>query len=259
MKASVIIPTYNERQTIRQVIPVVRAGLETAGYDHEVVVVDDDSPDETWRAVQEIYHTTDDVRCHRRTDEHGLSSAVLDGMQLATGDCYAVIDADLQHPPKRLPELVDHIHAGADIAIGSRFCEGGGVEDEWPLHRRVVSYGARKLAWTAIPARARTVSDLMSGFFAVRSSVVDPVADRLDPIGYKILLEILVRCPYQRVDEVPYEFRERLAGESSFDRREMVRYLRHLYRLHRFRLFEPAPTPVETVTDGGELECDSTD
>jgi dolichol-phosphate mannosyltransferase len=223
VRFSVIIPTYNEREVIQSTVDRCLNAVESIP--SEVIVVDDDSPDETWRLVEESYQS-DDVRVVRRTDETGLGTAVLRGVDVARGDTVAVIDADLQHPPEVLPTLLREIDDGADVAIGSRYTEGGGVEN-WPLQRKIVSLGATWLA-KLVPS-TRGLSDPMSGFFAARKSVVQN-AD-LDPSGFKILLEVIAKCDYDTVAEVPYTFTERAGGESNLSLIEYVAFFEQTIRL----------------------------
>ena len=224
---SIIIPTYNERENIERVVERCRDAL--AEYRFEIVVVDDDSPDRTWQLVQDAYAGFEAVRIVRRTEESGLATAVSRGFDEATYEVCAVIDADLQHPPEKLPELVGAFETGADIVIGSRHLAGGGVEN-WSRFRRVVSRGAMAIAKLALPP-TRGVSDPMSGFFAVRREVIDGVA--LAPMGYKILLEVLMKCEYERIAEVPYVFTERERGESKLTADEYWGFLEHVYHLRR--------------------------
>lgn len=220
---SVIIPTYNERQNV---VPIVEACLDALqSYDPEVVVVDDDSPDETWKLARQTFANEDRVRVIRRTDEHGLATAVVTGFDAAENDLLAVIDADFQHPAERLPDLADAIlNTEATIAIGSRFRPGGGIEN-WSTRRRIVSRCAAELARLFVPESKET-TDPMSGFFAVDRSVIDGV--ELSPTGYKILLEILSECHVEHVVEVPYTFSDRKQGESKAGVFEYARFVNHV-------------------------------
>jgi Glycosyltransferases involved in cell wall biogenesis len=198
---SVILPTYNERETIQ---PIVSQLLESSLVG-EIVVVDDDSPDQTWQVVRESFDSAR-VRVIRRTGESGLSSAVLRGFDAADAETVAVMDSDGQHPVGSALTCIQRVQGGADMAVGTRHNEQGQIQDSWPAWRRTVSYGAMSLAWAAVP-RARGLSDPMSGLFAVRADVVEAVRDQLRPTGYKILLELLARCPLDDVAEVGYTFR----------------------------------------------------
>jgi dolichol-phosphate mannosyltransferase len=140
------------------------------------------------------------------------------------------MDADGQHPVGSTLSCIRAVQDGADLCAGTRHNEQGSVADDWPLWRRAVSHGATALAWGAVPP-ARNVSDPMSGMFAVRRDVVEAVRDQLRPAGYKIMLELLARCPLDRVEERGYTFKERSAGGSNLGAQEYVDYVRHLARL----------------------------
>jgi len=234
---SVIVPTYNEKDNLSELIKRLNKAL--AGYDHEILVVDDDSPDETWKLAEELSKNYP-VKSIRRTGERGLSTAVLRGLKESIYDTMVVTDADLQHPPEKVPELVDAIKKGADIAIGSRFVEGGSVGD-WGKSRLYVSKGAKFLAETLF-RKLRDIKDVESGFFAVKKNVIENV--QLKPVGYKILLEILVMGNYQKVTEVPYVFDIRKRGKSKLGFKNVSNYFHHLLslawrtkELHRFIKF----------------------
>lgn len=223
---SVVIPTLCEAETAPQVVAEVIAAtqLET-----EAIVVDDSPSDATVAAVGDEFG--DDSRVcaiHRQGD--GLASAVVQGWDIASGEIFAVIDGDGQHPPGRLALLAQAVEQGADIAVASRHASGGGVDGDWPAHRRLLSAGADRLARLAVPT-ARQLSDPMSGYFAVDADLVDAVRGQLRPAGYKILLELCARAPVQQIAEVPYVFEQRDAGSSNLGMREYIRYVRHLTRL----------------------------
>jgi dolichol-phosphate mannosyltransferase len=221
----VIIPTYNEAENVETAVDQCRTAL--ASYPAEVIVVDDDSPDLTWQLARTAYGDADEVRVVRRIEQHGLASAVSRGFEEADNELCVVMDADLQHPPEKLPALVDAFDENVDIVVGSRYRDGGGIEN-WSPFRRFVSAGARLLAKLLLP-EARSVSDPLSGFFAVRRRTVDGV--ELAPTGYKILLELLAKADYDGVTEVPYVFSERRRGESKLTTDEYVNFLRHIVSL----------------------------
>lgn len=241
---SVILPTYNEVETVGDVIAGVRAELSGAGLTHEIVVVDDDSPDGTAAHVRRTYHS-DEIRVIRRVGEQGLSSAVRRGFDAADGKVLVCMDADGQHTPAVAPKLVASIEDGADVAVGSRHVGDGGVDDDWSISRHVTSWGAAALAWATLPA-ARELRDPMSGCFAVSGARVREVLDNLDPHGYKILLEIIGKLEDPTVAEVGMAFRERQAGESNLDMNEMGRYAEHLagLTLHQTGLDDMIKPPV---------------
>jgi len=226
---SVVVPTYNEAGSL----PLLVARLAKAmnGRDWELVVVDDGSPDGT-AGVAESLAAAHPVRVVRRPGKAGLASAVLAGFAAATGDVLVVMDADLSHPPERVPALVDAVAAGAELAVGSRYVRGGGTMD-WPLRRRIVSRVACLIGNALVPVR-----DCTSGFFALRRSVVEGV--RINAIGFKIGFEVIARGRYRTVVELPYTFRDRELGASKFGRREVVLYLRQLGAVARDRMLRRA-------------------
>ena len=221
---SVVIPTYNEAENAAQLVQRVTAAL--AGIDFELIFIDD-STDGTEGVLARLARDEPRVRFIHRTGRRGLATAVTDGIAVAKGEVVCVLDADLQHPPEVLPALWEALwQTKADLAIASRYIPGGSYE--LPVGRRIVSRVATMLAWMLV-GRARPVSDPLSGFFAFRRAVVDGV--RLQPIGFKILLEILVRGRLTRVVEVPYRFEARRAGESKLTAAQNLEYLRHLLTL----------------------------
>ncbi|MFA1612240.1 glycosyltransferase [Halobellus rubicundus] len=224
-RVSVIVPTYNERENLPTLVEAVDAQL-SAEYDYEIVVVDDDSPDETWYVAESLSEDYP-VTVVRRRDEFGLSTAVMRGFETANGSLLVVMDADLQHPPSAIPSLLAAFDDRIDLVIGSRYIQGGSV-GEFSLARRVLSRGANILATVIFP-QTRGINDLQSGFFAVRQDVIEG-AD-LAPEGYKIILEILIKCEYDQVIEVGYEFRQRVAGESKLGLGTIITYLRHLLEM----------------------------
>jgi len=235
-KISIIIPTYNERENLPVLIKRLNEAL--VGYVYEFIVIDDDSPDGTWEEAQELSKKYPIIAIKR--EEKGLSTAVIRGIQESNNDIIVVMDADLQHPPEKVPELIKQIDNGADIAIGSRFVEGGSV-GEWSYSRLLVSKGAKFLA-TTLFRNIRSIKDIESGFFAFKKKILNGV--KLEPVGYKILLEILVMANYQTVKEVGFEFQTRVHGESKLGFKNIFNYLHHLLSLswrtreiHRFIKF----------------------
>jgi dolichol-phosphate mannosyltransferase len=164
-----------------------------------------------------------------RTDERGLSMAVLEGMRRARGDVIVCMDADLSHPAEAVPALIQKLEEGADFAIGSRYVTGGTTSDDWGflrwLNSRVATLLARPLT---------AVSDPMAGFFAVRRSTFER-ARHLNPVGYKIGLELIVKCRCERVVEVPIHFEDRRFGQSKLTLGQQLLYLKHLRRLYIFK------------------------
>ncbi|MDP5337745.1 MAG: glycosyltransferase [Nodularia sp. (in: cyanobacteria)] len=226
---SLVIPTYKERDNIISIIQILSKILDELIPDnYELLVVDDDSPDRTWEVAQSLIEEYPQLAVMRRLQEHGLSSAVIRGWQAARGSVLGVIDGDLQHPPEILAQLLAAIEQGADLAVASRHVEGGGVSS-WSVVRRFLSRGAQVLGLILLPGVVSRVSDPMSGYFIVRRSAI--AGATLNPVGYKILLEVIGRGKVGKITEVGYVFCERKQGESKVTWKQYVEYLHHLVRL----------------------------
>ncbi|MEM6599248.1 MAG: glycosyltransferase [Cyanobacteria bacterium P01_D01_bin.36] len=226
---SLIIPTYNESGNVAKILTQLTTLLD--GFipnDYELILVDDDSPDLTWKVAQELTETYPQLQVMRRQQERGLSSAVIRGWQVARGKVLGVIDADLQHPPEVLLKLLQATLDGADLAVASRHVEGGGVSD-WSIIRRFLSRGAQVLGLIVCPAVVGRVTDPMSGYFMMRRSAI--AGPHMNPVGYKILLEVIGRGNVGDIAEVGYVFQERESGESKVTWKQYVEYLGHLARL----------------------------
>lgn len=220
---SVVIPTYNEEANIGPLLQALQGVLGSIAY--EAIVVDDDSKDQTASAARAA-----GARVHVRKGERGLATAVVKGLREARGQYVAVMDADFQHPPQAVVDLLAKaMDEQADLAIGSRYAQGGSEGNFGPV-RRVISWGASTIGKLALPPiRKFNVSDPMSGLFLVRRAAID--LDALRPQGYKILLEILGRCPLSKVVEVGYTFQDRRGGESKLGASVMAHYVAHVARL----------------------------
>jgi glycosyltransferase involved in cell wall biosynthesis len=246
---SVVVPTRNEAANVHLLLERIAAAVSPLGEPWEVVFVDD-SDDETPAEI-EIAGLRYPVRLCHRPPEHrsgGLSGAVLEGFEAASGEVLVVMDGDLQHPPETLPALIDPVSRGiADLVVASRYTGSGSTAGLDGPVRRVVSNWSRGVT-RAVVARSQTVSDPLSGFFALRRSVVDGV--ELRPYGFKILLEIIARGRWSRLQEVPFVFADRMAGESKAGVSEGFRFLRHLTRLVRPASSVAEPLAVPTATAG---------
>ncbi len=226
---SVIVPTLNERKNLPELLHRLTPALESSvGAAWEIIVVDDDSPDRTWDMARRLAERHPRLRVIRRTGEKGLSTAVIRGWQAARGEVLGVLDGDLQHPPEILASLWHAIEHGADLAVGSRHAVGGDIE-KWGALRRLLSFGARLLALLLLPSAARRLTDPTSGCFLVRRTSV--AGKRLSPLGYKILLEVLVRGAIHTIHEVGFVFQERRRGAGKVTARTCAEYLAHLVRL----------------------------
>jgi len=231
LKFSIVIPTYNESAGIEKLIRRLAEVFNSGGLDGEIVVVDDNSPDGTGAIVDRLEREGLPVRCLHRPGKMGLSSGVIDGWTFARPDSEIVgaMDADFSHDEKIIPKMVEAIASGEyDLAIGSRYVRGGGITN-WPWRRKITSLVA---CWLARPLTR--VKDITSGFFMVRRSALEGVA--LDPIGFKIGLEVVVKAKYRRFIEIPYVFTDRVAGESKLNSKEIVNYLKQLGKMYRTRL-----------------------
>jgi len=226
---SLVVPTYNESQNIKELVAVLSNLLdEFLPNNYELIIVDDDSPDRTWEVAESLTLNYPHLKVLRRKGERGLSTAVIRGWQNAEGEVLGVIDGDLQHPPEQLFKLLAAIQGGADLAVASRHVETGGVSN-WNLARRILSRGAQLIGLIILPGVIGRVSDPMSGYFVVCR---DAICDRpLNPIGYKILIEVLARGSISKLTEVGYIFQERQEGESKVTWKQYLEYIGHLLRL----------------------------
>jgi dolichol-phosphate mannosyltransferase len=223
-KISIIIPTYNEKDNITPLLSRVDKAL--SGYDYEILIVDDGSKDGTIELASELASKYP-VKVLVRRNERGLATAVVHGLKSATGQIIGVMDADLQHPPEVIPDLIKAIQDGADMVVASRYIPGGGCPN-WGLSRRIISRVALMISHLLLPS-TRPVKDPLAGFFMFRRRNVDP--EKLKPIGYKISLEVMLTGRFQRIVEVPYIFEDRSAGQSKLNPGQQMDYLKHLFSL----------------------------
>ena len=224
-KFSIVIPTYNERDNIAPLLEEISNALGDK-YTYEVLFIDDNSPDKTSEVINEL-SSKYPARVIVRTEEKGLSTAVIHGFNNARYDTIVVMDADLQHPPVVIPRLIQAIEDGNEIAVASRYIYGGGCEG-WSKFRVLTSKGATLLGHLLLPP-SRRVNDIMSGYFAFKKKLLDGIV--LKPIGYKILLEILTLCPKAPAKEVPFMFRLRERGESKLKANTYIEYVKHIFSL----------------------------
>jgi dolichol-phosphate mannosyltransferase len=221
LEISVIVPTFNERDNVLELVSRLERCL--AGRAWEVVFVDDDSPDDTAALVQRLAQQDRRVRCLHRIGRRGLSSACVEGMLASGAPILAVMDGDLQHDEELLPRMLDLLERGnADLVVGTRYSGGGGIGD-WEASRARMSRFATRLSRFVVRA---DISDPMSGFFALRREAFEAAVRQLSSIGFKILLDILASSPVPlRICELPYQFRTRRAGESKLDSQAVWEYL----------------------------------
>jgi dolichol-phosphate mannosyltransferase len=223
----VVVPTFREALNIPLLIDRL-AALKNSHAPHlHLTIVDDNSRDGTEEAIQRLNLPW--VSLVVRTADRGLSSAVLEGLNCTSGDIIVVMDADLSHPPEVIPGMLDELDRGSEFVVGSRYAEGGVTDDNWGVFRWLNSRVA-----TLMARPFTNISDPMSGFFALRRATYSN-ADFLNPIGYKIGLELLVKCRCVRVTEVPIAFTDRILGESKLSLREQLRYIQHIRRLFLYK------------------------
>ena len=230
---SVIVPTYNESKNIVGILDSLRKHLPI-GIDTEIIVVDDNSPDGTGNIVEEYAknskkENSQSVQIIHRKTERGLSSAILAGIKYAKGDSVVVMDSDFSHPPQTIPKMIEELQKSeCDIVVASRYVNGGSVKG-WPFKRKIISKGATKIARHGLGIK---IKDPMSGFFAFKRHIINNI--KFDAIGYKILLEILVKARGVKVKEIPYEFINREEGSSKLDTSVAMDYVKSLWKLYRY-------------------------
>lgn len=229
-RVSIVVPTFRESPNIEPLVRRAFAATRAAGMDAELIIVDDDSRDGSAEIVDRL-RAEFPVRILVRKEERGLSSAVVAGFREAAFERLLVLDADLQHPPELIPKLTAALDdPTCDFVVGTRYGGSGSIAENWPWHRRLGSRIATLLARPLAP-----LSDPMSGFFALRRSTWEQTAAKVNPLGYKIALEIYVKARCRKPVEVPIRFEARHAGESKLDLRTQLAYRRHLRRLYAFR------------------------
>ena len=213
---SVVVPTYKEAASLPRLLERVAAVREQHGLDLELIISDDNSRDGSEEVVAAAGYPW--ARMLVRTKDRGLSPAVLDGLRLARHDWLFVMDADLSHPPETIPAMLDELERGADFVLGSRYVAGGSTDAEWGVFRWLNSAVATFLARPFSPGARSDV-----GLFGLRHETFQRGED-LNPIGYKIALELLVKCRCRRIAEVALQFGDRQAGESKLTFAEQMKY-----------------------------------
>ena len=226
-RVTIVVPTYKEAENLPLLIERVGRVREAHGLDIDMLIMDDDSRDGSVEVVAARPEKW--VQLIVRTTDRGLSPAVLDGLRRARGDVLVCMDADLSHPPEALPSMLRKLDEGADFVIGSRYVAGGSTSDDWGFLRWLNSRMATLLARPFTAAK-----DPMAGYFALRRSTFE-AGREFNPIGYKIGLELLIKCDCERVVEVPIHFEDRRLGESKLTLKQQLLYLRHLRRLYVFK------------------------
>jgi dolichol-phosphate mannosyltransferase len=248
MRLTVVSPTLNEVENVPRLVEQLEHAL--GEIDFEMLIVDDNSPDGTWAVAQELSSKHPRLRSIRRMSNPGLGMAVIDGFSEASGEMLACIDADLQHDPAILSQMVAELQAGANVVVGSRHIDGGST-GEWKWIRRVESWIGGNAAAFLLGFKLK---DPMSGYFLMWNRDFREVKSQLDGDGFKILLEILARVRGARIKEVPYTFRPRAAGQSKLSRRVVLSYVRQLWRLSGNSQRAPVRL-VKSAVSGGAGAC----
>jgi dolichol-phosphate mannosyltransferase len=233
LKFSFVIPTYNEAGGIERLIRALADVFAKNQLDGEMIVVDDNSPDGTGAIVDKLSNEFP-VRCLHRPGKLGLSSGVIDGWKFARPDSEALgaMDADFSHDINIVPKMVEALENGYGLAVGSRYVPGGGITN-WPRRRIITSKVACMLAQPLT-----RIKDITSGYFLVKREALEGV--ELDPIGFKIGLEVIAKGHYGRATEIPYVFTDRIVGESKLNEKEIFNYLKQLRKLYAARLLPKA-------------------
>lgn len=224
---SIVVPTYKEAESLPYLLDRLEDLRVRHDMDLELLVMDDQSNDGSVEVVGRSGH--DWARIVVREGPRGLSIAVLDGLKLARHPVVVVMDADLSHPPEKIPDMILALASGQQFVIGSRYVPGGSTDGEWGFFRWLNS---RVATWLARPLT--DAQDPMAGFFALRASELRK-ARYLNPVGYKIGLELIVKCGLENIGEIPIAFTDRRFGESKLTFKEQLRYIQHLRRLYVYK------------------------
>lgn len=232
-QVSILIPTYNESENIIEFLKSVQKNLPEEIFS-EIIVIDDNSPDGTGKIVEEYIRNNGKISENKifvinRKGKKGLSSAILDGIHQSKGNNILVMDSDFSHPPEIITKMIQTLkNSQCDIVIASRYIKGGGVTG-WPFKRKVMSKVATKIAKKGLGIKN---SDPMSGFFAFKRAVINGI--KFDAIGYKMLLEILVKAKGVTVKEIPYTFSNRQVGSSKLSSSIIIDYIKSVWKLYRY-------------------------
>jgi len=231
---ALIIPTLREAANLHPLMERVRPSLDSLGLSYEIIVVDDDSRDGTEAIMKELARDDERIRLITRTGARGLCGAVMHGWQNTNAEVVGLMDSDLQHPPELLPQLWQALESGADVAVASRYI-GQASEQGLSSLRHLVS---RLAIWMMRPLQKPEifVHDPLSGFFLVRRCCIEGLD--LQPKGFKVLMEVLVRGKVRSAVEVPFRFDRRQAGISKAGFGVGVAYLKLLARLCKLRFSE---------------------
>lgn len=230
---TIIIPTYHEVDNIPTLAKRI-ADVKFKQVEFEVLLMDDNSNDGSVELVQELQQHYPWLKMIVRNSERNLSQSILDGFKAAQYPVVVTMDADLSHPPECIPEMITCLSTTqAEMVIGSRYIRGGSTDSSWPLFRQ---FASRASAWLARLLLLITIKDPLSGFIAIPTKLVLENQAKINPIGWKITLEIIVKCHLKNIREVPIHFTERARGYSKLNTATTFAYFHHLSRLLRYKL-----------------------
>lgn len=221
IEISIVVPTYNEKDNIKILLQKIQSEFDMNGIKGEIIIVDDNSPDGTGEIIENLKKKNKDIKVIHRKGKLGLSSAVLEGWKIAEGNILGVMDADLSHPPEKIHELYNPIkYNQADFTIGSRYIKGGEI-DGWDFKRKLMSKTA-----TLFARPFTKIRDPMTGFFMLKRECL--IGKSINPRGFKILLELILKANYRRIKEIPIKFVNRTKGKSKANSSEISSYLKNL-------------------------------
>jgi dolichol-phosphate mannosyltransferase len=228
-KLGLVVPTLNEAGNLELLLSRIRGALDSIALQYEILIVDDGSTDGTRELAATLSRTDSRIKLLVRDHQKGLAGAVIHGWRFTDAEILGVIDADLQHPPELLPLLYEAVASGTDIAIASRYVHSKTVKGWNPLRQAISTIST----WVTVPFQKDhlRIKDPMSGFFMLRRKCIEGL--KLQPEGFKLLLEILVRGRIQSAVEVPFQFGQRHTGESKADLRVALHYFFLLGKLSR--------------------------
>jgi len=231
-QVSIIIPTYNESQNIVGILKSIRENIPR-GIFTETIVVDDNSPDGTAKIVEDYISSIKKIAEHtidliHRKAKKGLASAILNGIQKAKGETIVVMDSDFSHPPQIIPKMIEAFKQyQCDLVVASRYITGGNIIG-WTTKRKLMSKIATVIAKKGLDVK---IKDPMSGFFAFKKNIIKEL--NFDALGYKFLLEILVKTKGINVKEIPYTFENRKVGSSKLDSSTIIDYFKSVWKLYK--------------------------
>ena len=232
-QVSIILPTYNESQNIIDILRLIHENIPK-GIHTETIVVDDNSPDGTGKIVEDYISNIKKIAentiniIHRKA-KNGLSSAILNGIQNAKGETIVVMDSDFSHPPQIIPKMIEAFKQyQCDLVVASRYITGGNIHG-WTTKRKLMSKIATLVAKKGLGVKTK---DPMSGFFAFKKNVIKEL--NFDALGYKLLLEILVKTKGINIKEIPYTFENRKSGSSKLDNSTIIDYFKSVFRLYKY-------------------------